>query len=71
MTKFNELLTATPVQFAAVFGAVSADAGPAPMNVRPVAAAQPGGGVAAAAARDRSDPKVSGPIGAHGSLGLD
>jgi hypothetical protein len=37
MTKFNELLTASPVQFAAVFGAVSADAGPAPINVRPAA----------------------------------
>ncbi len=35
MTKFNELLTATPVQFAAVFGAVSAGVGPAPINVRP------------------------------------
>jgi hypothetical protein len=71
MTKFNELLTASPVQFAAVFGAVAADSGPAPINVRPVAAARPGGGGAGAVPRDRPDSKISDPFGAHGSLGLD
>jgi hypothetical protein len=66
MTKFNELLTANPVQFAALFGAVSADAGPAPIHVRPVAVPRPGSGRADAGARDRSDAKIGGPFGAHG-----
>jgi hypothetical protein len=71
MTKFNELLTASPVQFAAVFGAVSADAGPAPIDVRPAAAPRTGGGRADAAARHRSDAKIGGPFDAYGPKGLD
>jgi hypothetical protein len=71
MTKFNDLLTATPVQFAAVFGAVRAGSGPAPITPRSVPAVRPEGGEPGAAPRHRRDSKITGPFGAHGSSGLD
>jgi hypothetical protein len=67
MTKLNELLTASPLQFAAVFGAIPADSGPAPINARPPVASRPGYGGASLAARGKADSKISGPVGTPGS----